>query len=466
MERIRISQLRPGQALPQHLFSLGGQKLLSEGTQLTERHLQTLQRYGQLEAILAGSVHELVSEGVLKSVDDRKLAVGQRVSSRLTTSQGQVLVEAGEKLEEHHLDAMRAGGGVYASAAPDSSDDKQSRRERLLLGEALVEQMELEAVTINRRVDPAQTPVWTPAPDAPAWPAPEALASFRAEHVNLLRQLFARVEAGLDVGVDQFQRVVDELLPWLANHPHRFTQLALLCPRREDYLPDHAYTVAVLAMAIGAQLKWPREHVKLLGLAGLLYDLGMLLVPERIRSGAEQLTEVDRGRVQRHPLYTLTLLEHVPGVPLVVRLAAYQHHERENGSGYPKGIRRDQICDHARVLAVADSFSAATEPRSYRKPKLPYIAMEETLRATSTLLFWKPAARALVQAAGLFPVGSYVKLSDSTNAHVVSANPVAMDRPAVQPLNGQGAPKGDVIDLATVDKRALSVVRPIPGPQG
>src|SRR5690606_28994567 len=163
------------------------------------------------------------------------------------------------------------------------------------------------------------------------------------------------------------------------------------------------------------------------------YDLGMLLVPERIRTGAQQLTEIDRGRVQRHPVFTLAMLEMVEGVPLIVRVASYQHHERENGSGYPRGARREQGCAYARVLAVADSFAAATEPRSYRKPKLPYIAMEETLRSTATMVFWKPASRALVQAAGLFPVGSYVKLSDSSNAHVIAANAKALDRPTVQP---------------------------------
>src|SRR5690606_179551 len=143
-----------------------------------------------------------------------------------------------------------------------------------------------------------------------------------------------------------------------------------------------------------------------------------------------------------------------------------QHHERENGGGYPRGTRREQVCDYARVLAVADSFAAATEPRSYRKPKLPYIAMEETLRSTATMVFWKPAARALVQAAGLFPVGSYVKLSDGCNAHVIAANSKALDRPAVQPLDADGNDKGDPIDLAELDKKALSVVRPISGSLG
>jgi HD-GYP domain-containing protein (c-di-GMP phosphodiesterase class II) len=464
MQRIRLIHLKPDQVLDQCLFSGTGQKLLNAGVRINQRHITLLQRSGEIEAILADSIDELVEAGVVKSLDNSKLSVGQKVAGGLMTRTGQVIVEAGEKLEEHHLEAIgKAGGKAFVT---QGDDDKQSRRERILLGDALVEQLEMDAASLNRRVNPAAQAPWIRQAPADAWPAPDKLIAVRAGHVDDLRQYYARIEAGLPVEARSFMSIIDTLARLACEHPSRFTQLALLCPRREDYLPDHAYTVTVLAMAIGAQLKWPLEHMKMMGLAGLVYDLGMLLVPERIRTGAEQLTEIDRGRVQRHPVFTLAMLEAVEGVPLIVKLAAYQHHERENGGGYPRGTRREQVCDYARVLAVADSFAAATEPRTYRKPKLPYIAMEETLRSTATMVFWKPAARALVQAAGLFPVGSYVKLSDSTNAHVISANAKMMDRPTVQPLDADGNAKGDAIDLAEVNKQALTVVRPISGPLG
>lgn len=461
MQRIRLSHLKPDQVLEQSLFSCGGQKLLNAGVTLTARHIDALSRSGEFEALMADSIEELIEAGILRDVDGSKITVGQKAQAGLVTRTGHVVVEAGEAVEEHHLDALKAGGRALASSA----DDKQSRRERILMGDALVEQLEIDAVTYNRRVAAGKTWLDTPAPDV-LWPGPEELAAHRDACVHELRGLYARIEAGVSVPVSAFDKLIQTLIDQLRSHPSRFTQLALLCPRRHDYLPDHAYTVTVLAMATAAQMHWPIDEVRQLALAGLLFDVGMLLVPERIRTGAEQLSDIDRGRVQRHPVFSLSMLECVQGAPLSTRLAAYQHHERENGSGYPRGSRRDQIGDYARVLAVADTFAAATEPRHYRKPKLPYLAMEETLRATATMVFWKPAARALVQAAGLFPVGSYVKLSDSRNAHVVAANARAMDRPTVQPLDAQGLPKGEPIDLASVDKNELTVVRPIHGAVG
>jgi HD-GYP domain-containing protein (c-di-GMP phosphodiesterase class II) len=201
--------------------------------------------------------------------------------------------------------------------------------------------------------------------------------------------------------------------------------------------------------------------VKDVGLAGLVYDLGMLLVPERIRAGTEKLADVDRARVQRHPIFSLSMIQSIQTVPPIIQLAALQHHERENGTGYPRGTRRDNVCDYARVLAVADSFAAATQHRTYRKPKLPYIAMEETLRSTTNMALWKPAVRALLEAAGLFPVGSYVKLSNGRNAHVLASNPKQLDRPTIQPLDETGKPTGDAVDLASKKPGELSVVRPL-----
>jgi HD-GYP domain-containing protein (c-di-GMP phosphodiesterase class II) len=201
--------------------------------------------------------------------------------------------------------------------------------------------------------------------------------------------------------------------------------------------------------------------VRRIGLAGLVFDLGMLLVPQRVRQGADQLNNADRERVHKHPFYSLSMLEKVDDCPPIVKLAALQHHEREDGSGYPRGRRKEMICDYARVLAVADAFAATMSPRSYRQQKLPYIAMEETLRLAAAMVFWTPACRALVQSAGLFPVGSGVKLSSGQLAHVIGSHAQMVDRPIVQPLDQQLRPVGKPIDLSQVPKEQLSVVRPV-----
>lgn len=460
MDRLRISKLRPGIVLDQPLFSCAGQKLLNAGVAMSERHIQALQRCGEVDVFAAQDLAELVEAGVVSNFDSSSLQVGKRADRGVMSHTGQVILEEGQEIEAHHIDALAVGGRSYAAAKSAHSE----RRERIALADTLVDELLNEASTLVHRIHPSKDQGWVNSASGSRWPDPEELVEIRSQAVDELRICYAQVEAGVSVPARTLQAIVDDLTNRLAAYPTRFTQLALLCPRREDYLPDHAYTVTVLAMAIALQLKWSRRDIQRLGLAGLVYDLGMLLVPERIRIGACELTDIDRSRVQRHPVFSLAMLQNIQTIEPTIQLAAYEHHERENGSGYPRGIRKDATCDFARVLAVADSFAATTEPRHYRKPKLPYVAMEETLRSTSALTLWKPAVRALLQAAGLFPVGSYVKLSDGSNAHVLASNPVKLDRPVLGLLDPEGSRLDKTIDLAQIPPETLSVARPIASP--
>lgn len=461
VDRVRISTISVGQTYPKSLFSISGQRLLNADVAITDRHLQALKRCGEFEAYLADSPDELVGMGVLEPVDGSKLRVGQTARSNVVTQTGQVVLEPGQEIEQHHLEAMAVGGKSYAT-----KDAASQRRERILLSDALVGELEQEIPNLQLRVQSNPAEDWTK-PDEPAlWPERPQLMELRSKMVETLRQQITRVEAGVTVPLAKFEAVADQLMDLLSRQPTRFTQLALLCPRRQDYLPDHAFTVAVLAMAIATRLSWPRKHVLDVGVAGFLADLGMLLIPERIRVGASQLSDIDRNRVHRHPVFSLSMMQAIDKVPHIIRLAALQHQERENGTGYPRGLRRDAICDFARVLAVADAYAATTEPRNYRHPKLPYVAMEETLRAASAMILWKPAAKAMIEAAGLFPVGSYLKLSDGRGAHVIAANPKAVDRPLVQPMDPEGRPKGPAVDLSQLRPQELNVLRPMASPTG
>ncbi|MFA9478990.1 HD-GYP domain-containing protein [Phycisphaerales bacterium AB-hyl4] len=459
MQRLKVNQIEPGQIFSQSLFLPSGQKLLSDGVKVTERHVKAIRQCGARELLLADSVVELVAAGVVQRADRSRLVVGQTAESELLTQSGQVLLGAGEQLEQHHLDALDASGEAYEGGKRSGN----GTRERILMADALLEELEQVAAEIPLRIKRANQ-TWIKPTEADDWPDPDALITKRDKSVEKLRTLFARVEAGVSVPVSCFDELVDDLLIDLARHPQRFTQLALLCPRRENYLPDHAYTVCTLALAIAVKLRWSRDDTRQLGTAALLADLGMLLVPERIRTGSCQLTDIDRARVHRHPVFSLAMIQEVVGVPDALRLAAVQHHERENGSGYPRGRRKNQISDIARVLAVADTFAAGTEARHYREMKLPYAVMEETVRNASSVFLWAPAVRGLLAVAGLFPVGSYIRLSNGSRAHVLASNAKMIDRPLVQLLDEEGLPKGKPIDLATIRRAALFVVRPAPAP--
>jgi len=436
MKTLSLSEIQVGDAYEQSVFLPAGQKLIPPHTPIDERHLDILKKHGYSTVYLADSSDEV------------HIATGRRRGPANAS-------HAAPDGEE---------------PAPEEADDSTAEltrlnRRRVKMVDTLIGHVRELAEKTELTIRPEEREIWDFARDArDPWPAQAELVELREAMVERLRVIYSRIQYDDVVEFSQIAQLVDELYDLLLHHRVRFTQLALLVPRRDDYLADHAMCVAVLAMATAAQLTWSRENIRTIGMTAMVSDLGMMLVPDRIRSGGEQLSDIDRGRVQRHTGYTLAMLESVNGVPNEVKLAAFQHHERENGSGYPLGLRCDGIYDVARVLAVADVLAAQMSPRHYRKHKLPYIAMEQMVRAAASSQFSKPAVRALVQAAGLFPVGSCVKLSNRKTARVIAANPNHLDRPIVQLLTDDGSSLDQPIDLSQLPTKALAVVKPIAAP--
>lgn len=431
MQRIAITSIRVGACFDQTLFLPSGQKVIPAGVVVTDKHRQMLLRQSETHAILA------------------------------------------DEFEDHHRSpAPLSDPAVYEhqayvkpSSRRDDADLARLKKRRVEACDGMVGELLKVAQSIDLRVYPQELEVWDRFKgDAAAWPAGPELADWRQGIVEQLQSLYDRLESGQRLSVEGFSPILSELMRLLLNHRERFTQIALLVPRRDDYLPDHALTAAVLAMATAAQLAWQASDIERLGLTCLVYDLGMLLVPDHVRVGGDQLTDLDRGRVQRHTAYALPMLELIDDLPDLVRLAAYQHHEREDGTGYPEGLCDEAICDDARLLAVADVYAALSAPRNYRKDRLPYVAMEQLIRSASAGQFYKPAARALVQASGLFPVGSYVRLSTGKVAQVIACNPNHLDRPSVQMVTASGELVGDPIDLSRVPKETILIERPVPSP--
>lgn len=458
MKEIKVTHLHEGHRLEHALYLPTGQKLLNPRTSLTERHIELLLRQPHDKLILADSIQELVDAGLIKPLENNSLKVGQRASRQIVGAGGGVLIEEGQDVEDYHLEAMRRGGFFQEKPVDPAERD----RERKLMADLAVEDLQAMMDRLPLRVTPQQMEIWdNHRPDGSHWPAIKQLTEWRERHVGQLRQLFGQLYSGNTVSVEQFEQIIDELQYHLLNHRRQFAQLALLCPRREDYLPDHAYTCTVLAMATAAQMTWAIEDIRRMGMAAMLFDLGMMLVPRRIRTGGFQLTDIDRNLVHRHPAFSLVLMSNVERLDERVKMAAYQHHERENGSGYPYGARQSAICDYARALAVVDVFSALTSPRNYRKMRLPYQAMETVVKSAAANQFYKPAARALVQSAGLFPVGSYVELSSRKFAFVLAANPNHIDRPVIEPIDEQGNLSGKPVDMSDLPVEMLAVVRPV-----
>ena len=165
--------------------------------------------------------------------------------------------------------------------------------------------------------------------------------------------------------------------------------------QRDPYTAGHAEGVSRLAVAIGRQLGMDAERIEGLRIAGLLHDIGKVSVPAEILTKPSTLSPLEYEVVKLHAAAGYEILKSIP-FPWPVAQATLQHHERQDGSGYPAGLGADKIILEARILAVADVVDAMTTHRPYR-PAIGIGGALEELKKGSGTLYDPQAAAACVE---------------------------------------------------------------------
>ncbi|MDR0554023.1 MAG: HD-GYP domain-containing protein [Treponema sp.] len=225
----------------------------------------------------------------------------------------------------------------------------------------------------------------------------------------------------------------------------------------KNYLAVHGVKSAIISVIIGAYLKLPTHRLIELGTAALLHEAGMIKVPSNIYSSNRPLSPDERKVMLNHPIESYILLrDH--DFPLPVSIAALEHHERENGEGYPRKLSGNKISLYAKIIAVACSYEALTANRPYREAKDGYNSMLDLLKNTGKQ-YDDTVIRALVYSLSIYPIGLYVLLSNGKKGQVVDVNPENPRFPVVQIL-GEISPSGTIKTLETSSSE-ISIVRPL-----
>lgn len=135
---------------------------------------------------------------------------------------------------------------------------------------------------------------------------------------------------------------------------------------RDPYTAGHGARVGNLAVAIGRRLGWDESTVMGLRIAGMLHDIGKIAIPAEILTKIGKLTPAEHMLIREHPTTGFNILKDVPFIWPVAEMT-HQHHEKLDGSGYPQGLKSDQILPESKVLVVADIVEALGSDRPYRK---------------------------------------------------------------------------------------------------
>lgn len=199
---------------------------------------------------------------------------------------------------------------------------------------------------------------------------------------------------------------------------------------KDLYTSLHCLSVSIMAMGFGNHLGLADDKLQLLGMAGLLHDVGKMRIDPEILNKPGKLTAEEFDLIKRHPAFGLEALQAQPGIPQVALQAAYGHHERLDGTGYPLGSGPSQIAYMTRIITIVDAFDAITSHRAYDYAR-PVQSAFEILRSASGRQFDEELVREFIRWLGAFPVGTLVELHTGEVAVVVEKHEQLQLRPRV-----------------------------------
>jgi putative nucleotidyltransferase with HDIG domain len=217
----------------------------------------------------------------------------------------------------------------------------------------------------------------------------------------------------------------------------------------DDLTYVHGLNVSLICNVFGNWLKFSQEDIRILTIAGLLHDIGKMLIPREIISKADKLTPEEFRIIKTHSMRGYEVLKDFP-IDIRVKYAALMHHERCDGSGYPNGFVAEQIDEFAKIIAIADVYDAMTSSRRYRNAICPFDVIAEFER-DGFLKFDAGYLMTFLERIVQSYMHNMVRLSDGREGEVIMINRLSLSRPVVKVGN-------DYVDLSKDRKLSIQEI--------
>jgi HD-GYP domain-containing protein (c-di-GMP phosphodiesterase class II) len=271
--------------------------------------------------------------------------------------------------------------------------------------------------------------------------------------------VFAKILSNTAPAFSEMAEKVKELCDFIKND-RRYILRALKNAdpgTEQNYLVSHTAKSAILSIVIGSYLKLAGYRLIELGVAAILHEAGMIRLPPAVYMNGRVLNPEERGPILAHPALGYNVLKSF-NLPLAVTIPALEHHERENGEGYPRQLTGDKINLYSKIIAVACSYEAQTNQRPHKSAKDGFEGMVDLLKNEGKQ-YDDTVIRALVFSLSIYPIGLYVLLSNGKKGQVVDVDPANPRYPRVQVL-GVLTPEGKA-KIQETSQGGVHIVRPL-----
>ena len=222
---------------------------------------------------------------------------------------------------------------------------------------------------------------------------------------------------------------------------------------------SHPMNVAVLSLIVGKEAGLNKTEMTTLGLGALFHDIGKDRIPKMLLKKKGELTRPEQDIIEQHPMFGASLLDKIDLFPKKVGQIVAQHHERLDGSGYPEGLKGNEIDRLARIVAIADAYDNHCNHDDPMESLTPYLALSY-LFGQQKHLFDVEALALLIRCLGVYPPGTVVEISNGEVGMVMAVNPKNQLNPSIM-LYDPNVPKKEALIVDLADEPDLRVEKSI-----
>lgn len=257
----------------------------------------------------------------------------------------------------------------------------------------------------------------------------EAIKQVHNRAHDYISRVLNDARLGRSLDVQGARELVNDMVDAIVRDDNSLAWFAQL-KRRDEYTSLHSINVCIISLLFGRHLGYSVAQLRDIGHGALLHDLGKMLVPLELLNKPQALDGAELEELKRHPQYGYDLLKSTGGMSPEALEIVYAHHERMDGSGYPRGLRGKQISDYALLVSVVDVYDAVTSDRVYHTGVSPHEALNLMYEWAPTS-FPKDILEEFIKCLGIYPIGSIVELDTGDVGVVMTVNRTHRLRPVV-----------------------------------